>query len=148
MPLPLPAGARRLFPAHDLVAVPAALATEPGDLAAVPAHVAAAPAGPGVVPSGPAAAGEPPAPELPFVIARLLEDGDSADLRWLIGAAGEPALAAWLERHGARQLSRRSLAFWQLALGRRARPAAAAPGPGIPPMAPIPELPRKALWPL
>jgi hypothetical protein len=114
MPLPLPAGARRLFPCHDLAAVSCA----------------------------------PAAPELPFVIARLLEDGDSADLRWLIGAAGEPALAAWLARHGARQLSRRSLAFWQLALGRRARPAGAPPGPELPPMAPIPELPRKALWPL
>jgi hypothetical protein len=58
-----------------------------------------------------------------LLIARLLEDGDAADLAWLLATFPEPEVAAWLARHGGRQLSRRSRAFWQVALG-----AAAAPG--------------------
>jgi len=54
------------------------------------------------------------------VIARLCEDGDSRDLVWLTAAVPEERLTAWLERHGGRQLSRRSRAFWELILGRRA----------------------------
>jgi hypothetical protein len=80
-----------------------------------------------------------------FLCARLCEDGDSADLRWLTAAVAEAGLAAWLEQHGARQLSRRSLAFWELALGRRARPAAAAAPRRFPALAP---LPGTAVWPL
>lgn len=58
------------------------------------------------------------APEArPLLIARLLEDGDSADLAWLAGNVPEPELVAWLGRRGARQLSVRSRAFWELVLG-------------------------------
>ena len=102
--MPLPAGARRLFTAHDLAGI-----------------------------------------GTPFLIARLLEDGDGADLGWLSGTVREAALADWLERHGARQLSRRSLAFWELVLDRRARPAEVPPPPYLPALAP---LPRTAVWPL
>lgn len=61
-------------------------------------------------------------------IARLLEDGDSADLSGLVAQAGESALADWLARHGGRQLSRRSRAFWEVVLGREAGPSV--PGAG------------------
>lgn len=76
------------------------------------------------------------APDL--LIARLLEDGDAADLAWLVAAYGEPALADWLERHGARLLSNRSRAFWELALGCT---AASDGGAGDPAQ-------RSPLWPL
>jgi len=52
----------------------------------------------------------------PYVIGRLLEDGDREDLAWLFGTYGRERLAAWLRRRGARQLSRRSRAFWRLIL--------------------------------
>ncbi|HEY0512424.1 MAG TPA: hypothetical protein VGH73_11000 [Thermoanaerobaculia bacterium] len=68
-----------------------------------------------------------------LLIAHLLEDGDAADLAWLLGIAAEPEIAAWLARHGGRQLSRRSRAFWETVLGTPAGPAA-------------PE--ATALWPL
>jgi len=54
----------------------------------------------------------------PFVIAKLLEEGDSRDLRWLIGMCPENELGDWLDRHGARQLSRRSRSFWKVILDR------------------------------
>jgi hypothetical protein len=73
----------------------------------------------------------------PFLISRLLEDGDAADLGWLVATLGEPALATWLERSGARQLSNRSRAFWEMVLDRPA-PTAAADSPAV----------RRALWPL
>jgi hypothetical protein len=57
---------------------------------------------------------------LPFLIARLLEDGDEADLRWLTHQVPESDLAAWLESRGGRQLSVRSRAFWEAVLDRRA----------------------------
>jgi hypothetical protein len=69
----------------------------------------------------------------PFLIARLLEDGDGADLRWLLAEVGEAALGAWLERHGGRQLSRRSRVFWERVLARDA---------------PAPPAAAAALWPL
>jgi hypothetical protein len=74
----------------------------------------------------------------PWIVARLLEDGDHADLAWLCGLLGEPAMAAWLELHGARRLSRRSLAFWAVLLDRPAlRPER------------LPALARRLeLWPL
>ncbi len=57
------------------------------------------------------------APEArPLLIARLLEDGDSVDLVWLVENVPERELAAWLRRRGARQLSVRSRAFWELVL--------------------------------
>lgn len=68
-----------------------------------------------------------------LLIARLLEDGDSADLSRLAAQVSEPALADWLARHGGRQLSRRSRAFWEVVLGREA-------GPSVPG--------AKELWPL
>jgi hypothetical protein len=84
------------------------------------------------------------APELdtaapdPYVLARLLEDGDRADLAWLCGRLPRAALAAWVERHGARRLSRRSLAFWAVVLDR----------PDLEPDR-LPELARRRqLWPL
>jgi hypothetical protein len=73
-----------------------------------------------------------------FLISRLLEDGDAADLAWLhqtLGENAEPELAAWLERHGSRQLSTRSRAFWELVLDRSA-------GGSMDPTT------RSALWPL
>ena len=72
-------------------------------------------------------------PGLPFLIARLLEDGDAADLRWLTRNVPETELASWLVSRGGRQLSVRSRAFWELVLDRRAGPEA-----------PV----RKELWPL
>ena len=74
-------------------------------------------------------------PALPFRIARLLEDGASAELRELF-ANGEAAAGDWLERHGARQLSRRSFAFWEMVLDRRAADD------------PEAQTVRTALWPL
>jgi len=68
-----------------------------------------------------------------LLLARLLEDGDAADLAWLTATFPEPEIAAWLTRHGGRQLSRRSRAFWQVVLGVEASPA-------------NPE--AEALWPL
>jgi len=70
---------------------------------------------------------------LPFLIARLLEDGDEADLRWLTRNLPETDLAAWLEQSGGRQLSVRSRVFWEAVLGR--------PAGGEVPI-------RKDLWPL
>lgn len=51
-----------------------------------------------------------------LLISRLLEDGDAADLAWLLKTFPEPEVAAWLARHG-RLLSRRSRAFWGTVLG-------------------------------
>jgi len=68
-----------------------------------------------------------------LLIARLLEDGDAADLAWLRATFPEGALADWLARHGGRLLSARSRAFWENVLGRAAAP--------VPPEA-------AALWPL
>jgi len=71
------------------------------------------------------------APEL--VIARLLEEGDRADLQWLTGVFSAEQLADWLDRHGPRLLSRRSHRFWLAALD---RPEPAGPETGA------------SLWPL
>ncbi len=68
-----------------------------------------------------------------LLIARLLEDGDSADLAWLSRTLPEEDLGAWLESRGGRQLSVRSRAFWEVVLDRKA--GAADPA-------------RSALWPL
>ncbi|MEM1206592.1 MAG: hypothetical protein AAGN66_25380 [Acidobacteriota bacterium] len=53
-----------------------------------------------------------------FLTERLLEDGDTEDLRWLLTTVPEADLAAWFERRGAGRLSRRSRVFWGLVLGR------------------------------
>lgn len=73
---------------------------------------------------------EPPDPdEHPdFVIERLLDEGDSADLAWLVGRFGEPRLRAWMAAHGVRRLSSRSRALWSLALGVEPAPAPPAAG--------------------
>jgi hypothetical protein len=80
---------------------------------------------------------DPASPD-PCVLALLLEDGDRADLAWLCRQLPEGALAAWVERHGARRLSRRSLAFWAVVLEHA----------DLQPER-LPELARRrALWPL
>ena len=61
-----------------------------------------------------------------LLLAGLLEDGDGADLRWLTSQVPEPEIAAWLVRHGGRQLSRRSRAFWAAVLGVQPGPSAPA----------------------
>jgi len=69
-----------------------------------------------------------------LLIARLLEDGDRHDLSWLCTAIPEAALGDWLERRGARQLSRRSRAFWEAVLGRTAGIGTVVTGTaGVPP---------------
>lgn len=60
-----------------------------------------------------------------FVMARLMEEGDSDDLRWLTDHYSEKQIGEWLDQHGRRQLSRRSLSFWQALLH---RPAPSTPG--------------------
>lgn len=57
-----------------------------------------------------------------FLVGRLLEEGDADELRWLFGAVGREAVAAWLAAHGGGALSRRSRAFWSLVLGVAAPP--------------------------
>ncbi len=69
----------------------------------------------------------------PFLLSRLLEDGDGADLRQLFATVPEGEAAAWLGSHGGRQLSVRSRAFWAVVLGTPAGPA-------------VPDV--SALWPL
>ena len=55
-----------------------------------------------------------------FLIGRLLEHGDRADLRWLCRHVDEATLLSWLADSGARTLSRRSYRFWSLVLGSHA----------------------------
>jgi hypothetical protein len=74
----------------------------------------------------------------PYVMARLLEDGDREDLAWLCRQLPASALAAWVERHGARRLSRRSLSFWAVTLDR----------PDLLPERQPPLERRRELWPL
>jgi hypothetical protein len=57
-----------------------------------------------------------------FLVARLMEEGDGVELRWLVGAVGRDALASLIERRGGRALSRRSRAFWERVLGVRNAP--------------------------
>ena len=54
------------------------------------------------------------APEL--VMAKLLEEGDAMDLRWLTRTYSPSRLCSWLEHHGDRLLTRRSLSFWNMVL--------------------------------
>lgn len=67
------------------------------------------------------------------LLARLLEDGDRADLRALAAVVGGDAIAAWVARHGRRRLSRRSRAFWSTVFARETPAASPA---------------AEALWPL
>lgn len=77
-----------------------------------------------------------PAAHRPYLIGRLLEDGDSDDLSALMRAVPEDDLRRWLARRGGRQLSRRSRLFWSLVLD--------VPKPERMRQAPAAE----ALWPL
>jgi len=52
------------------------------------------------------------ATDAPFLIARVLEDGDSRDLAELFASLGEQRIRSWLAARGGRQLSRRGRAFW------------------------------------
>ena len=71
------------------------------------------------------------APEL--VMARVMEEGDSEDLQWLTARYSESSIRKWFTRHGSRQLTRRSRAFWQTVLN-------------LPPL-PVDDN-REDLWPL
>ncbi|HEV7506377.1 MAG TPA: hypothetical protein VGS07_15850 [Thermoanaerobaculia bacterium] len=68
-----------------------------------------------------------------LILVRLLEDGDGADLAWLIASVPEEEIAEWFGRHGGRRLSARSRELWRVVLGRE-------PGPVHPE--------ARALWPL
>ena len=57
-----------------------------------------------------------------FLVARLMEEGDGSELRWLVRAFGRDALASVIERRGGRAQSRRSRAFWERVLGTRSSP--------------------------
>lgn len=57
-----------------------------------------------------------------FLVARLMEEGDGAELRWLVRSFGREALASLLSRRGGRALSRRSRAFWERVLDVRSAP--------------------------
>lgn len=47
---------------------------------------------------------------------KILEEGDSSDLRRVLPQIGEPETIAWLEQHGGRRLSRRNRKFWAFVL--------------------------------
>ncbi len=68
-----------------------------------------------------------PAVSAELVIARLLEEGDGSDLRWLTRTYPEARLSTWLDEHGDRALSRRSRSFWRVVLD-LSLPSTAAPG--------------------
>ena len=51
-------------------------------------------------------------PRWTFVTARILEEGDRDDLRWLFSRRSEANVCAWFEQHSGRTLSRRSRWFW------------------------------------
>ncbi|MEZ5330705.1 MAG: hypothetical protein R2991_01330 [Thermoanaerobaculia bacterium] len=48
----------------------------------------------------------------PFLLARVLEDGDSSDCAALLSRLGEDTARRWLASRGGRQLSRRSRRYW------------------------------------
>jgi hypothetical protein len=74
-------------------------------------------------------------------IARLLEDGDRADLAWLAATVGRAEIARWFARHGARRLSRRSRALWAAVFDSESTPERAGAPASPPPLA-------ASLWPL
>lgn len=63
-----------------------------------------------------------PATSPDLVIAKLMEEGDGEDLRWLCRQFPEMRLASWLDRHDTRLLSRRSRCFWRVLLDRNDQP--------------------------
>lgn len=74
-----------------------------------------------------------------FLLERLLEEGDRADLRWLAAQVSEVELVEFLEQAAGRRLSARSRAFWRLVLGHGG--GAAAAGPADDPLG-------REIWPL
>ncbi len=50
------------------------------------------------------------------IIERMLERGTWEQLRWLFATYGEDEVAAWVQQHGFRLLTKRSFALWRLAL--------------------------------
>lgn len=58
----------------------------------------------------------------PFLLARVLEDGDSSDCAELLARLGEKTVRRWLAKRGGRQLSRRSRLYWSRVLGAEASP--------------------------
>lgn len=68
-----------------------------------------------------------------FLAARLMEEGNGEELRWLLATIGRGMLASLLERRGGRLLSRRSRAFWSRVLG----VASSAPHPLAPELWPL-----------
>lgn len=65
-----------------------------------------------------------PEHERPYLLARLLEEGESADLRWLTEVVPEGEIAAWFATSGGRALTHRSRAFWRLVLAVEPAPPA------------------------
>lgn len=57
-----------------------------------------------------------PEAHAPYLLGRLLEDGDCRDLAWLVRTYGRERLVAWVQERGARQLSHRSRVFWHRVL--------------------------------
>lgn len=51
-----------------------------------------------------------------LIVGRLLEEGDSGDLCWLVEEVGEETVADWVRERGGRQLSCRSRRFWERVL--------------------------------
>lgn len=68
-----------------------------------------------------------------FVVGRLLEFGDSNDLRRLAKSVPEERWRSWFEREGGLELSDRSRVFWSLLLDSEA---------------PEPPALRREIWPL
>lgn len=79
----------------------------------------------------------------PWLMAALLEEGDTFDLRWLLARFGEERLSHWVADRGPRQLSARSLAYWLLVLGVAVGDPADQPGQ----QAPACEPRGSELWP-
>ncbi len=57
-----------------------------------------------------------------FLAARLMEEGDGEELRWLLATVGREALVDLLATRGGRLLSRRSRAFWERVLAAESAP--------------------------
>ena len=56
-----------------------------------------------------------------FILARILEFGDSDALRWLFKTYPREQMVSFLEGRGAERLSRRAWTFWMAHVGRRPR---------------------------
>lgn len=66
-----------------------------------------------------------PETQRPYLLARLLEEGEGADLAWLTEIVPEVEIAAWFAASGGRALTHRSRSFWRLVLGVEPGPAPA-----------------------